>query len=49
MDNAEDLDIAIAIYNLLEYTEDYSITSGSLWNYYRDEVNDSIKEKKRCK
>ena len=46
MDNAEDLDIAIAISNLLQYTENYSITSGSLWNYYRDELNDSTKEKK---
>ena len=25
---------------LLEYNNNYSITSGSLWNYYRDEVND---------
>ena len=25
---------------LLEYNSNYSITSGSLWNYYRDEVND---------
>ena len=25
--------------NLLEYSENYSMTSGSLWNYYRDEVN----------
>ena len=46
MDNAEDLDLAMAIYNLLEYTENYSITSGSLRNYYRDELNDSTKEKK---
>ena len=29
------------IYNLLEYSENYSLTSGSLWNYYSDEVNDS--------
>ena len=28
------------IYNLLEYSDNYSMTSGSLWNYYRDEVND---------
>ena len=27
------------MYNLLEYSENYSMTSGSLWNYYRDEVN----------
>ena len=25
---------------LLEYNNNYSITSGSLWNYYSDEVND---------
>ena len=27
------------MYNLLEYSDNYSMTSGSLWNYYRDEVN----------
>ena len=31
-------------YNLLEYSDNYSMTSGSLWNYYRDEVNDSTTE-----
>ena len=35
--NAEDLDIMIPIYNLLEYSENYEETSGSLANYYRDE------------
>ena len=25
---------------MLEYSENYSITPGSLWNYYRDEVTD---------
>ena len=28
------------MYNLLEHGDNYSITSGSLWNYYRNEVND---------
>ena len=28
------------MYNLLEYSDNCSITSGSLWNYYRDEIND---------
>ena len=28
------------MYNLLEYNENYSMTSGRLWNYYRDEIND---------
>ena len=27
--------------NLLEYSPNYSMTPGSLWNYYRDELNDS--------
>ena len=39
IDNAEDLDIVMPMYNLLEYSDNYSMTSGSLWNYYRDELN----------
>ena len=26
------------MYNLLEYSDNYSMTSGSLWNYYGDEA-----------
>ena len=40
-DHAEDTDIAIPMYNLLEYHDNFSMTSGSLWNYYRDAVNDA--------
>ena len=36
----------ILMYNLLEYSGNFSMTSGSLWNYYRDEVNDSANENK---
>ena len=25
------------MYNLLEYSKNYKKTTGSLWNYYRDE------------
>ena len=32
------------MYNLLEYSNDCSMTSGNLWNYYRDEVKDSADE-----
>ena len=42
--HAEDLDIVIPMYNLLEYSDNYSMTSGSLWNYYRDEINDDANE-----
>ena len=27
------------MYNLLEYSNNYSMTSRSVWNYYEDEVN----------
>ena len=27
------------MYNLIEYSENYRKTTGSLWNYYRDESN----------
>ena len=42
-ENAENLDIAISIYNLLKYNN-YFVTSWSLRNYYRDEVNDDTNE-----
>ena len=32
------------MYNQLEYSDNYSMTSGSLWNYYRDEISDSAIE-----
>ena len=27
------------MYSLLEYSQNYSMTSGSLWNYYRVEID----------
>ena len=39
IENVEDLDIIMPMYNLLEYSKNYSKTSGSLWNYFRDEAN----------
>ena len=44
IDNVEDLDIVVPMYNPLEYSGNYSMTSGILWNYYRDEVNDDANE-----
>ena len=32
------------MYSLLEYSDNCSMTSESLWNYYRDEVNDDANE-----
>ena len=42
--NAKDLDIIISMYNLLEYSDNYVLTSGSLWNYFRYKVNDDANE-----
>ena len=30
------------MYNLIEYSNNYSKTSGSLWQYYKDEPNDNL-------
>ena len=33
IDNAEDLDVVMLKYNLLEYNKNYRKTTGSLWHY----------------
>ena len=40
IDNAEDLDVVMPMYNLIEYIKNYRETTGSLWNYYRNELSD---------
>ena len=30
----------MSMYNLVEYNDNYSKTSGSLWQYYKDEPDD---------
>ena len=40
IDNAEDVDVPIPMYNLIEYSNNYKKTTGSLWTYYRDELTD---------
>ena len=42
IDNAEDLDVVIPMYNLLEYSKYYRKTTGSLCNYYRDEPSNPL-------
>ena len=36
----EDLDIVMPMYNFLEYSRNYSMTSRSWWNYYRHEIGE---------
>ena len=42
IDNAKSLDIAMPIYNMLENSDSYSMTSVSLWNYYKDEISNEV-------
>ena len=42
IDNAHDIDIVMSVYNLIEYSDNYSKTSGSLWQYYKDDPNDNV-------
>ena len=36
IDNAKDTDIVMSMYNLIEYSDNYSKTSGSVWQYCKD-------------
>ena len=36
IDNAEYIDIVMPMYNLIEYSDNYSKTSGSLWKYCKE-------------
>ena len=38
IEDADDLDVVMPMYNLLEYSKNYRKTIGSLYNYYRDEL-----------
>ena len=46
IDNAKDIDIVIPMYNLIEYSDNYAKSTGSLWQYYKDiparDANDEI-------
>ena len=42
VDNAKDIDIVMPMYNLTEYSDNYAKTTGSLWQYFRDEPDDNI-------
>ena len=39
IDNAKEIDVVMPMYHLIEYSDNYSETSGSLWQYYRNESN----------
>ena len=37
------------MYNLIEYSDSYSKTFGSLWQYYKDDANDNITQSESFK
>ena len=49
IDNVKDMDIVIPIYNLIEYSDNYSKTPGRLWQYYKDEPNDNLTDSESFK
>ena len=42
IDEAEHINIAMPMYNLIEYSDNYSDTSGSLWQFKRDEIEGDV-------
>ena len=42
VDNTKDIGIVMPMCNLIEYSDNYAKTCGSLWQYYRDELNAMI-------
>ena len=49
VDNAKDIDIVMPMNNLIEYSDNYAKTTGSLWQYFRDDPNDNLAESESFK
>ena len=49
IDNAQDIDIVMPMYNLIECSDNYSKTSENLWQYYKDDPNNNIADSKSFK
>ena len=49
VDNAKYIDIVMPMYNLIEYSDNYAETSGSLWQYYTDEPNNNLADSESFK
>ena len=48
VDNAKDIDTVMPM-NLIEYSDNYAKTSGSLWQYFRDEPDDNLADSESFK
>ena len=49
IDNAQDIDIVMPMYKLIEYSDNYSKISGSLWQYHKDGPNYNIEQSESFK
>ena len=49
IDNAHDIDNVMPMYNLIEYSDNYSKTSGSSRQYYKDDPNDNLTDSESFK
>ena len=49
IDTAQDIDIVIPMYNLIEYNGNYSKTSRRLWQYYKYEPSDNMADSESFK
>ena len=49
IDNAKDIDVVMPMYNLIEYNDNYSKTSESLQQHYRDEPANRIQDSESFK
>ena len=49
IDNAQDIDIAMPMYNFIEYSDNYSKIVGSLWQYHIHDPNDNITQSESFK
>ena len=49
IDNVKDIHIVMPMYNLIEHSNNYSKTSGSFWQYYKDKPNENLTNSKSFK
>ena len=49
IDDAKDVYVVVSMYNLIEHSDNYSKTSGSLLQYYRDELNNNLTDSESFK
>ena len=49
IDNVKYINVVMPMYNLIEYSNNYSKTSGNLWQCYRDDPNDNTTQSESLK